>query len=105
MSTFTTRATLDIAKETFKDVSLIIAGNTWLYANGDIKDGHNFNNNDENIMVTEDLEALFNRELSKEENEAMEYYSNNNNWHFWPGDVFEVLEDGILQQQIIGLFN
>ena len=55
-------------------------------------------------MVTEDLEALFNRELSKEENEAMEYYSDNNNWHFWPGKVFVLQNNGTLQQQLIGLF-
>ena len=88
-------------KETFRDFSLIINGDVWLYGQGDIKDGYDFTNM-KDAKIKENLKELLNRELSEEEERSLDHYSDNNNWHFWPGKKFVLKEDYTLQQQCVG---
>ena len=98
MSTFPGFIVPESVKETFKEFSLILNEDVWVYSQGNIKDGDNFTN----FTVKENLEELLNRELTENENNSLDYYSDNNNWHFWPGKIFVLKEDYTLQQQCVG---
>ena len=91
-------------KETFGDFSLIHhPSSLWFFIKGTVKDGDAMDEL-KHIKVEHHLKELLGRELTEEENMSLEYYSDNNNWHFWPGKVFRLHEDySTLEQLLVGL--
>ena len=71
-------------QKTFRDFSLIVNEDGWLYSRGNV--------------ASANIEKLLNRALSIEEKQALDYHSDNN-WDFWPGKVFVLSEDGSLLPQ------